>query len=152
MRRHLWLASIPYGIVAIVSAVLGCIYLFRGRFMPYHAEALGLEWADVEPDLQVLLTALMQVAGAGWLALAVALGALLRWPFRGGALWARLTIPALIVTFYLPTFVATISVSLNTPATAPWYGNLASLIAAMIGVLLDFALAHPANSPDPLSS
>ena len=101
MRRHQWIAAIFYGITAAVSAVLGSIYLFRGQFMPYHADALGLTWSQVGSELQVLLVALMQVAGAGWLALALALLLLLVWPFRSGHRWARLGIPTLIALFFM---------------------------------------------------
>lgn len=140
MRRHQWIAAIPYGITALVSLVLGSIYLFRGRFMPYHADALGLAWPEVGSELQVLLVALMQVAGAGWLTLALALLLLLVWPFRSGYRWARLGIPALIILFYGPTLIATISVTLHTPAAPPWYGNVAALASALVGVAVDFGL------------
>ena len=140
MRRHQWIEAIPYGITAGVSLVLGSIYLFRGQFMPYHSDALGLAWSEVGSELQVLLVALMQVAGAGWLALALALILLLVWPFRAGYRWARLGIPALIVLFYGPTLLATISVSLHTPATPPWYGNVAALASALAGLAIDFGL------------
>lgn len=140
MRRHQWIAAIPYGITAAVSVILGSIYLLRGQFMPYHSDALGITWAEVGSELQVLLVALMQVGGAGWLTLALALILLLVWPFRSGYRWARLGIPALIILFYGPTLLATISVALHTPATPPWYGNVAALASALVGLAIDFGL------------
>ncbi|KPK11998.1 MAG: hypothetical protein AMJ62_16160 [Myxococcales bacterium SG8_38] len=55
--------------MAIVSLVLGTIYLFRDSFMPYHAAALGKSWTELGPATQTLLKALMEVAAGGWLAL-----------------------------------------------------------------------------------
>ena len=57
--------------MAIVSLVLGAIYLFRDSFMPYHAVALSKDWGELDPATQTLLKALLEVAAAGWLALGV---------------------------------------------------------------------------------
>ena len=52
--------------------------------MPYHSEALGSSWSDVEPKTQVLILALMRVAGGGFLATGLAISILLIIPFRAG--------------------------------------------------------------------
>jgi hypothetical protein len=65
-------ASLSYLITAVISMGLGSVYLFLDSFIPYHAEALGRSWEALEPQLQILLKALMEVAGAGWIAVDVA--------------------------------------------------------------------------------
>ena len=60
---------------------LALIYLFRSEFMPYHAVAVGQSWDDVDPAFQILILALMKVAGGGWFATAVATIILLFIPF-----------------------------------------------------------------------
>ncbi len=52
--------------------------------MPYHSEALGSSWSDVGPKTQVLILALMRVAGGGFLATGLAMFILLIIPFRAG--------------------------------------------------------------------
>ena len=131
------IAGALYGIVSLISLTLGAIYIFSDAFMPYHADALQTSWSETDAPLQVLILALMDVAGAGWITLGLVILVLLFGPFRGGRRWARLLIPAAILAFYVPTLTATVNVTLLTPATAPWYGNAASIAAAIIGMLID---------------
>lgn len=126
-----------YAINSLVSLVLGSTYLFRGSFMPYHADALGRSWAEVEPALQTLIGALMDVAGAGWIGIGVATLVLVAVPMRHGQRWGRLLIPALFLIFYVPTLLATIAVMNGTPGTPPWYGNAIACLATIIGVVAD---------------
>jgi len=135
LRRKV--AATFYVINSLVSVGLGGTYLFRGAFMPYHAEALGRRWAEVEPALQTLLKALMDVAGAGWVGIGVATLVLVAVPMRRGEQWSRLLIPTLFLIFYVPTLLATLAVLQGTPATPPWYGNAVACLATVGGVLAD---------------
>ncbi len=105
--------------------------------MPYHAEALGRRWTEVDPALQILLKALMEVAGAGWIGIGVATLVLVAVPMRRGERWGRLLIPALFLIFYVPTLLATLAVLNQTPAAPPWYGNAIACLATLGGVLAD---------------
>ncbi len=130
-------AATFYAVNSIVSLILGSTYLFRGSFMPYHSDALERSWTEVEPALQTLLGALMDVAGAGWIGIGVATLVLVAVPMRRGERWGRLLIPALFFIFYVPTLLATIAVMNGTPATPPWYGNAIACLATMVGVVAD---------------
>jgi hypothetical protein len=135
LRRKI--AATFYVVNALVSVGLGGTYLFRGSFMPYHAEALGQRWVDLEPALQTLLKALMEVAGAGWIGIGVATLVLVAVPMRRGEIWGRLLIPALFLLFYVPTLLATLAVLKQTPAAPPWYGNATACLATIGGMLAD---------------
>jgi hypothetical protein len=119
--------------------IFGVVYLTRSAFMPYHAVAVGQSWPEVDPAFQVLILALMRVAGGGFLAAAVAMGILLFKPFRQGRRWAYWAIPAVGLISTLSSLYATAYVTWNTPASPPW-------IAAGLGVLLlctGFILSWP---------
>jgi ABC-type transport system involved in cytochrome c biogenesis permease component len=105
--------------------------------MPYHADALGRQWAEVEPALRTLLRALMEVAGAGWIGIGVATLVLVAVPMRRGERWGRLLIPALFLIFYVPTLLATLAVMNGTPASPPWYGNAIACLATLAGGVAD---------------
>lgn len=135
LRRKV--AATFYVINSLVSVGLGSTYLLRGSFMPYHADALGQSWAEVDPVLQTLLGALMDVAGAGWIGIGVATLVLVAVPMRRGERWGRLLIPALFLIFYVPTLLATLAVLNGTPATPPWYGNATACLATLAGALID---------------
>jgi len=57
---------------AIPLLALGLINLGRSEFMPYHADAVGRPWAQVEPASQILIIALMRSFGGTALALGIA--------------------------------------------------------------------------------
>ena len=137
------IALVLYVLVALASLVVGANYCLHETFMPYHADALELRWEQVEANTQVLLLALMDVAGGGMLALFVLTMALVFIPFRRGERWARFIIPIGILFLYVPTLIATLNVWSGTPATPPWYGALAACAAAFIGLLLDRPWSEP---------
>lgn len=129
-------AGTAYGFTALVSLVLGSVYMFKTSFMPYHAEAVSKSWAEVGTANQVLISALMDVSGGGWFTVGVVIVILLVFPFRNDERWAVYALPAVVLLFYIPNLWATLSVLWNTPASPPWYGNLAACLSAVIGFVL----------------
>ena len=129
-------AGLSYGIIAVVSLILGGVYLFRQSFMPYHADAVQKSWNAVEAGNQVLISALMTVAGGGWFTVGVVLLLLLAFPFRNDRRWALHAIPAVILLFYLPNLWATLTVLQSTPGNPPWQGNVFACISAILGYSL----------------
>lgn len=128
-------AGLSYGITALVSLILGGIYLLKDSFMPYHAAALSRSWGEVEAVTQVVLSALMTVAGGGWFTVGVVILLLLAFPFRNDRPWAIYALPAIILLFYLPNLSATLSVLQNTPGTPPYQGNVIACLSAVVGLV-----------------
>ncbi|MCR9187279.1 MAG: hypothetical protein NXH96_00680 [Alteromonadaceae bacterium] len=137
MSRVRVMAALMYGVTGIISVILGSVYVLRDEFMPYHAQALGQAWGSLDPASQTLLLALMDVAGAGWAVTGALVCVLIFFPFRAGDRWARWVIPCALITLYLPILLATLEVLGSTPASPPWYGNAAALVATTIGIFLD---------------
>lgn len=130
------MAATLYGITALASLVLGITYLVKASFMPYHEAAIAKSWPELSANTQVLILALMRVAGGGWIAMAFIISALILKPFWKDQQWALITLPVVILLFYLPNLWATLSVAMNTPGEPPWYGNFFSCLSAVIGFLL----------------
>ncbi|MBP2833799.1 hypothetical protein J8281_16505 [Aquimarina sp. U1-2] len=137
MNKRSKTAGILYIVVAAVSLILGVIYLMSTSFMPYHADAIDKSWESLEGSTQYLFLALMDVAGAGWLTLSFTILLLYYFPFRKEAVWVRYAIPSIILIFYIPTLLATLSVLFNTAATPPWSGNAICCLLALFGLILD---------------
>jgi hypothetical protein len=137
MQARRKIALVLYVLVALSSLVLGLTYFLRESFLPYHEVALGVPWLQLDEPTRILLLALMDVAGGGWLALFVFVMALVLIPFRRGEVWARYTIPVGILALYVPTLLATLGVLYGTPATPPWYGAAVACATAVVGFLLD---------------
>ena len=126
-----------YALIALSSFVLGTIYLFSPTFMPYHGVAVGAEWSEVPSEYRILIGALLDVAGGGWLALTVALFALIVFPIRRGERWARYTAPLIVLVFNIPTLWATLNVLWYSPATPPWYAVAGTCAAALLALAID---------------
>lgn len=139
MQLQKTIVMLCYGASAVASVFMGMLYLLSPEFMPYHAAAVGMEWNQVDAELQILLLALIRVAGGAFLCVAVAVTFLLWYPFRQNMTWSRMALPLIILVVYMPTLWATASVTLHTPATAPWYGPAASIIFTLLGAIIDLA-------------
>jgi hypothetical protein len=55
MSRRMKIAFGCHLLATLILATFGLIYLFRPEFMPYHAVAVGMPWAEVSPSFQVLI-------------------------------------------------------------------------------------------------
>ena len=77
MKTLKTISFICYGLVALLGFVFAFIYLSRSEFMPYHADAVGMDWNEVDTNMQVLIIALMRVSGGGWLATSLSISFLL---------------------------------------------------------------------------
>jgi type II secretory pathway component PulF len=137
-------------IPAVVEFGLGVVYFTASEVMPYHKEALGVEWSQLEPGVRTLLLTFVNGYGSAHLAVGIALTALLLFPLRQGQVWARWTIlaigfPVLGATAYLSTRLA-----MTTGAGVPWQGAVVLLVLFVVGVALadPKAAARPVDAPD----
>lgn len=138
-------ATACYLLTILLGLSFAAMYLFRPEFMPYHAAAIGVNWAELKPEFQALFLALMRVSGGGWLAASVSIGILLVIPFRRGENWARWAIPSIGLSAAGPTLYATLLVNSKTTATAPWFGAAGAILLLAVGL----AFAFPARKKAP---
>ena len=129
-------AAACYGIVALTSVAFGALYLVRSSFMPYHREAVGRPWQDLDPRLRALLLGLMRVAGGGLVASGLALAVLLAFPFRDGLAWSRWALFLIGLAATLPSLYATVSIRLRTGARTPVWVSVAGVALIGLGAVL----------------
>jgi hypothetical protein len=142
------IAFVCIAIPALVELGLGVVYFTAPEVMPYHKQALGLDWPQLEPRVRTLLITFVNGYGSAHLAVGIALSALLLVPLRRGQAWARWTIlavglPVLGATAYLSARLAAV-----TGADVPWRGAVVLLVLFLTGV----GLADPkaaARTVDP---
>lgn len=127
MSTTFLISSIGYGFVAFILIIFGSIYLMKNQFMPYHSEAVGFSWSDLEPNFKVLIIALMRAAGGGFLATGLAILVLLIIPWRAGNIWSIYAIPAIGLCTLSGTLYATLLVKMKTPGTPPVILNFIGL-------------------------
>ena len=126
-----------YLAVAASLFVLGVIFLVRREFMPYHAVAVGMPWAEVPENFQILIRALLKFMGGTVITLSVAVFILLLIPFREGASWSLWAIPLLCLSQCAAIGNATTQVVRKTPGRPP----LKSLGVAAVICVIAFAIS-----------
>ena len=52
-------------LTAVIHIIFGIVYVTADEFMSYHAEALSISWANLDFCYQILLLALIRLAGVG---------------------------------------------------------------------------------------
>ena len=129
------ISSLSYSFVALISIIFGLIYLCKNQFMPYHSEAVGLSWSNLDRNLQVLIIALMRAAGGGFLATGLAILLLLIIPWRAGDIWSIYAIPAIGLCTSIGTLYATLLVKTRTPGKPPVRLSLLALILTASGLI-----------------
>ena len=135
-----------YFLIGLLGAGIGIVYFFRTEFMSYHSVAVGLPWAEVPPNFQVLILALMKALGGTNITLALVLYVILFVPFRQGARWAIVAIP-LIGLFQSAVMLYAMShVALHTSAHPPFWTTGIGVLLIVVAFILSVSGAKPARA------
>jgi hypothetical protein len=105
--------------------------------MPYHSEAVSMEWNEVESNFQHLIIAFMWVVAGGYIAVAISIILLQRKFSMNKISWILviIIIPGLVVSSL--TIYATMLVRLNTPCNPPATLAIAGFILLIIGYVFN---------------
>lgn len=139
MNSKLKIAFSFHGLTVIILSIFGFVYLFQPQFMPYHADAVEMQWSELAPGLRVLILALMKVVAGAWLAGASAMALLLIFPFRKGERWSYFAVPLIGLLLSGSSLYATLYVRGNTPANPPWIAAAVSIVLLVAGLLLSLS-------------
>ena len=124
-----------YLLNTIAAGAVGFIYFFSSKMMPYHAQIIGKNWAELDRGIQLLILALMNSGGAGVITLMFILLVVLFIPFRRGENWANWTLLLAGIIFGGLFFFVTFKVYLATNAPSPWPLGLAGMVLGLLGFL-----------------
>jgi hypothetical protein len=136
MSAGQWAAFVCYALAALLSLVFGALYLVRSQFMPYHQEAVGMPWQQLDPRFQALLLGLLRVAGGGFLTAGISVGILLILPYRGAEAWSRYAIPVIGLASGVPALYATILIRARAGARTPVAASAAAIGLIVTGFIL----------------
>ena len=117
-----------YFFVAIMAIVGGFRYFLSNTMMPYHAQAIGKNWAELDRGIQAIILALMGACGAGAITIGFIVLILLFIPFRRGERWVNWTIFLGGIVWSILCFIVTFKVYLATNASTPWPDWLISMV------------------------
>ena len=146
MTRLKLASMVLYLFVVLITVAMGIKFLTASEYFVYHAQAAGMDWAAVDPGLQVVFLAVFKVCGAGFLTVSLCMLLMIVFPFakhtRG---WSVYAIPACGTLFWSIVLAATAYVASTTPAATPWSGSLFNVVVILIAFVL--SLADRSKSP-----
>ncbi len=126
-----------YVLVAMLGFTFAFVYLTRPEFMPYHADAVGMEWNEVDANMKVLIIALMRVSGGGWLATSLSISFLLIAGRKFKKPWLKLALVSVGFAALIPSLWATLYVKSNSPADPPWLAAVVAIVFLLVAMVLD---------------
>jgi hypothetical protein len=129
-------AFVCYALAALLSLLFGTMYLVRSQFMPYHEEAVGIPWQQLDPRFQALLLGLLRTTGGGLLTAGICVAILLLIPFRGDEAWSRSAIPVIGLVSSVPALYATVLIRARTGARTPVAASGAAIGLILAGFVL----------------
>ncbi len=131
------LATACYLLPALTLLLFGVRYLTASEFMPYHETGMQRAWSELMPHEQGVMLASLRGGGGGFVLGGVAILVLVAIPFRRGEPWAYKATPAFVLLTSASALYTSLTLTLLTPASAPWPAALATACLAALG----FALA-----------
>lgn len=126
------LAIALFAFVGLSLFLTGCLYLSLNEFMPYHAEAIQLEWDRLDANFKGLILGLLKGLGSG----AFVAGAAILW-MAGKSLRESprpfvVLMPFVAISYSALLCLATYTVYTNTPGDPPLLLNLLLVIASVL--------------------
>lgn len=138
------LAIALFALVGLSLFLLGSVYLSLGEFMPYHAEALQLEWDSLNANFQGLILGLLKGLGSGAFVAGVAVLWMAGKSLRESPRPFVVLMPFVAISYSSLLCFATYTVYTNTPGNPPLFLNFLLVVAS---VLASAALAVSQRVP-----
>jgi hypothetical protein len=128
-------------------ALGGWTCLTRTSFMPHHSAAVGRAWADLAPNMQLLMLRFMQVIGALHLALAAGLASVARFVFPRRPRAVAGFVSAIVGGFYVAAIFVVRRLDELTDASPPMTGLYLSFGAIAVALILAWLTRPVADRP-----
>jgi hypothetical protein len=136
MKTYIIISAACFILVMLIGLFFTSMYLFRKKFMPYHADAVEKSWGELDERIRVLILALMRVIGGGWLASSTAIGIFLYFFILRGETWAAMALAITGLAVSIPTLIATLMVKFRTNSTPPVIAVVLVIVLVILGCII----------------
>jgi hypothetical protein len=125
-----------YFVVGVVCLIMAFKNMQASQFLPFHQQAAGRKWEDVDRSLQFVILALMRVAGLGFLATALLLIIFPIVNFMKPNPFVTYAVPGIVFLYCLGLFVTNYILYHHTKTKTPWKGSLYALFLILAGLVI----------------
>jgi hypothetical protein len=121
-----------FALVGVSLLSVGCVYLSLSQFMPYHAEALQLEWDSLDANFQGLILGLLKGLGSGAFVAGTAVVWMAGKSLRQSPRPFVTLMPFVAISYSSLLCFATYTVYTNTPGNPPLLLNFLLVVASVL--------------------
>jgi hypothetical protein len=122
---------IVYFAILVLLAIRG-IQLLAGQFLPYQATIVGMPWADIPPNFQLIIAFLNKYAGGVLVVFCLCISTLLLFPYRQGARWAVFAVPGLLLAYCTASANSMTQVLFAEPPIKPIAVFVVAIVVAFV--------------------
>lgn len=142
MKTRFTVAFWLYLVAMVVVLFFGARHLLATQLPPYHINAIGVDWEDLDYNYQVLFLTLVRVIGASQLGVGIAGVVIVLIPFRAKMAWANWTLLVVAAITGVGSAIASLNLQLRTPTTTPWFAPAISVVLALVAFGLSIGVTR----------
>jgi hypothetical protein len=131
---------ILYFLVGLVCLVMAFKSMLARKFLPFHEQAAGKPWNNIEEPFRFLILAFLRLVGFGFLITAILLMVFPVVNYFFPDTFMRYSIPGVALIYCIGVFAANYLLHKDTKADTPWKGSLYAMVALIAGVIISIAV------------
>ncbi len=133
-----------YILTGTVSMVMAVKSLLADKYLPFHEQAAGKHWNEIDPSLKPVILSLLRLGGLGFLVVSILLIVCTVVNYYVQNVFYRYAVPSIALIYCSGLAINNYMLYKSTKAGAPWKGSLYGALALTAGI----ALSIFSNSPE----
>jgi len=125
-----------YLVVGAISMVMAYKNIFAKRFLPFHEQAAGKPWDEIEKPLQRVILSLLKLTGLGFLIISLLLIVCPIVNYFSPNIFYKYAVPTLVLIYCSGLFIINFRLCRDTKAATPWKGSLYACLALLVGIII----------------
>jgi hypothetical protein len=125
-----------YFLVGIICLIMAKKSILSKKFLPFHEQAVGKFWEEIETSVQQLILTLMKLVGLGFLINAIMLTVFPIIELYFPCVFFRYSIPSIAIIFCIGLSYFNYLLYKRTKAETPWKKSIVATAILIIGVIV----------------
>ena len=125
-----------YLFIGAISLLMAVKLLLSKKYLPFHEEASGKPWEEIDGNLRHLILSLMKVSGLGFLIVSILLFIFPVYNYFRPHIFIKYAVPLIALLFCTGLFVTSFILFKQTNAKTPWKKSLIALAVLLLAIIL----------------
>jgi hypothetical protein len=130
------LSIILYFLIGVVSFIMAYESFFSKEFFPFHEEASGKSWENIDTSLQFVIITILRISGLGFFVVALLLTIFPIVNYFISDNFFTYAIPVISFIFCFGIFLFNFNLYKKTKANTPWKGSLIVMFIILVGIAI----------------